>query len=557
MPRLKKDSTAIQVTLLEAQEKEAPEDAVFNGKADFGVGTSDVVLLRAKGKPAVVLAPIFQHSPQAIIASQNSGIENIHNLVGKRIMIEQNAADIVAYMGDEGVSPNRCIVYPHSFDIRQLLHGDVDAMTVYLTDELFALQQADFPYTVISPLSGGIDFYGDNLFTSEEVIGAKPELVEAFLSASLKGWKYALAHPEELVNLIYDKYSKRHSKQHLRFEAAQMQKYILPDVIEVGYNNRGRWEGIIETYRKMNFINTSMTSAGLLYADYVKPKQSLPWRLIIIYTIALFVVGAFATFHYFSSRRLRRVMREREKVQIRLAEREKQLEETNATKDKFFSIVAHDLRSPFAALVGLSTLMVEDVETLDREALIGYSNDLHGLIMNQYKFLENLLQWVQLQKDQMTFTPVDLDVHESVETVLSLLRPSANEKKIALVNAVPAGLHIRGDGNMLHSVFQNLTRNAIKFSLLGGTVEITGKSDEKNFVFSIIDSGVGIRSEELNKVFRVDAVYSTRGTANEQGTGLGLVLCKEMIEKHGGTILVTSQIDKGTTFTFSIPRVIA
>lgn len=544
----------ISVDLLEARNNEEPMDAVLKGEAEFGVGASDIVLLRAKGKPVVVLAPIFQHSPQAIIASQKSDIANIHNLVGKKIMLEPHAADILAYMGDEGVSPSRCIVYPHSFDIGQLLSGEVDAMSVYLTDEPFALQKAGFAYTVISPLSGGIDFYGDNLFTTETMIAEHPELVADFRAASLQGWKYAMEHPDEIIDVILRNYSTRHTREHLQFEAAYMQNYILANVIEIGYTNPGRWEGIIETYRKMGFITTPVSSKGLLYDDYVTPPQTIPWRLIIIFSFVLLVIGGIAFFFFKLSERLKREINEREKIQQALTDREKQLEALNATKDKFFSIVAHDLRSPFQSLLGLSRLIITDMKSIEKEELIAYNRDLNELIENQYELLENLLNWVTLQKNGMNFLPVTITVTNAVDAVLRLLQPAADTKKISIRTNIPKDCIVLADPNMLHSILQNLLHNAIKFSMLGGIVELTVVRQAGDWRFSIKDSGVGMQKADVENVFKIDSVRSTRGTADEKGSGLGLVLCKEMVERHGGSIRVESIINEGTTISFTIPE---
>ena len=175
---------------------------------------------------------------------------------------------------------NQLEVLPHSFNVKQLINCKIDAITAYKTDEPFLLQQSNFEYSVISPLSGGIDFYGDILFTSEDMLKESPELVDEFLKASIKGWKYAMDNPEELVEVIFNKYSIRHSKQHLRFEAKEMQRFIMQDVVEIGYSNRGRWDNIIATYSKLDLVNKDFNSEGMLYSDYLKPKMYIPWIVI-------------------------------------------------------------------------------------------------------------------------------------------------------------------------------------------------------------------------------------------------------------------------------------
>jgi len=295
----------IQVNLVEAVEGFNSSHEVLNGKAEFGIGASDVLLLTSKQKKAVILAAIFQHSPQILLASKHSGIEHVHDLVGKRIAMEPHAADIIVYMKEEGVSLDKCIIDQHSFDTKKLLNGDIDAITAYSSDEPFILHEANFDYTIISPAAGGIDFYGEVLFTTDSLIQNNPELVQNFLQASLKGWKYAMNHQDEIIQLIYCKYSKRHSLEHLKFEAERMKGLIMPEVVEIGYSNPGRWESISTVYRKMNLLDASFSIEGLLYADYQKKPVTLEWNLVYIFILIVLAVSSIAFFFYRVSRKLK------------------------------------------------------------------------------------------------------------------------------------------------------------------------------------------------------------------------------------------------------------
>jgi len=286
----------LRVNLLEAVEGLNPCDAVFKGKAEFGVCASDILIMRTQHKKAVVLATIFQHSPQILLASKKSGIEDVQDLAGKRIAIEPNAADIIAYMNDEGISLDKCIVDQLAFNPDKLISGEIDAISSYSTDEPYILKKANFDYTILSPLMGGIDFYGDLLFTTEDLIKNNPELVSNFRKASLKGWNYAMDHPDEIIELIYNKYSKRHSLEHLRFEAKQMNKLIMDDVVEMGYTNPGRWQSIAETYKKLKMLDASFTTDGLLYSDYIKPKIVINWNFVALRLLILLIVVSIAYF---------------------------------------------------------------------------------------------------------------------------------------------------------------------------------------------------------------------------------------------------------------------
>ncbi|HNW77683.1 MAG TPA: diguanylate cyclase [Candidatus Competibacteraceae bacterium] len=263
----------LDVTLLEAPDNIEPAQAVLRGDAEFGIAASDLVLLRGQGRPVVALAAIYQHSPFILLALANRGIDSIHDLAGKRAMIEAHAAELLAYLAWEAVPASRMTLIPHEFSPSALLEGRVDVISAYSTDEPFLLQQAGQPYLSFNPRAGGIDFYGDTLFTTEEQLRRHPQRVRAFHDASLRGWHYALAHPEEMAALIYNKYSQRHSLDHLRFEAAQSQRLILPDVVQIGYMNPGRWQHIAEVYAGLGMVAPGLSLEGFLYDPALPPNR--------------------------------------------------------------------------------------------------------------------------------------------------------------------------------------------------------------------------------------------------------------------------------------------
>jgi PAS domain S-box-containing protein len=305
----------LEVLLKEAVAGENPVDAVLSGEAEFGISTTDILLSQTPHRKPVVLATIFQHSPLVLLASKQSGIQNVHDLSGKKVAMEPNAADLIVYLADEGVHLHDFTSIHHSFDINNLLTGQVDAVSAYLTDELFIIKEAGFEYTILSPNSAGIDFYGDLLFTTDSLIKSNPKLVSKFRDASLKGWQYALNNQQEVIDLIYNKYSKRHNINHLQYEAAQTYKLILPGVVEIGYTNPGRWKSIIDTYKKVNLLNDSFTSEGLFYFDYIKPKAALPLKLLLLLVLCVIIATSVAFIFFKISRKLKLEIRNRIKAE--------------------------------------------------------------------------------------------------------------------------------------------------------------------------------------------------------------------------------------------------
>jgi PAS domain S-box-containing protein len=243
-----------------------------------------------------------------------------------------------------------------------------------------------------------------------------------------------------------------------------------------------------------------------------------------------------------------------------------ELKESNRSKDKFFGIFAHDLKNPFQGLLGFIDLLYEDLDELSNEQVKEYLANVRNASYHTYTLLENLLEWSRIQSGKMPFTPTIFDIHNEVSSVISVLDNNATQKEILLINEVDKGIMVEADRNMIHSVIQNIITNSIKFSNAKGRVVVrarvpqtyvksktsTGSGDRHWLEVSISDNGIGIPDEILPKLFKLDGQYSQPGTANEPGTGLGLVLCHEMVEKNGGRIWAESIAGQGTTFVFTI-----
>lgn len=210
---------------------------VVSGQADFGIGLSNLLLERARGRPVKLLANIFQESAFALALRPGLSSVSADTLTGKRVMLDPAGAELVAYLARSGLDRDNYMVVPHTFQLADLLDGRVDAMSIYVTDDLFHIQQQSPGCVVVSPRTAGIDFYGDNLFTSEAFASEHPGIVETFVKASLAGWQYALAHEEEIVDLILSTYAQQRSREHLLFGAAHTRELIMPDLVEIGYVN--------------------------------------------------------------------------------------------------------------------------------------------------------------------------------------------------------------------------------------------------------------------------------------------------------------------------------
>lgn len=238
-------------------------ETVLKGQADFGVSNSEILLQRLSGRPFVVLAVILQHSPLVLIAHKSKGITTPQDLVGKNVKMTMDTRDVElqAMFVNEGISLDRINVLGGWVQKNDFFDPDVDAVSGYLTNEPYYLLEKNIPCVLIRPSSYGIDFYGDCIFTTREVIEAHPQKVADFRSASIRGWEYAMDHTEEMVDFILSRYNPEKTRHHLMFEAKRIRELMLPNVVEIGHMNPGRWKHIARTFARLNMTDTE-TAAG-------------------------------------------------------------------------------------------------------------------------------------------------------------------------------------------------------------------------------------------------------------------------------------------------------
>jgi PAS domain S-box-containing protein len=245
---------------------------------------------------------------------------------------------------------------------------------------------------------------------------------------------------------------------------------------------------------------------------------------------------------------------ERKKAEEEISFKNEQLQLINAEKDKFFSIIAHDLRGPLSAFVDATQILTEEIQNMDLEEIKDITMSMKTSASNIYGLLENLLEWSRLRRGAMDFVPENLNLKKKIEASIDVLSESARKKRIGLKISVPGELEIRADIHMFDTIIRNLISNAIKFTISGGKVIVTANYNGDHYiVVKISDSGIGMAPELRNKLFQIDEKTSRPGTEGETSTGLGLLLCKEFIEKHGGKIWVESSVGQGSTFSFSLP----
>jgi len=229
-----------------------------------------------------------------------------------------------------------------------------------------------------------------------------------------------------------------------------------------------------------------------------------------------------------------------------------ELKENLSTKNKFFSIIAHDLKNPFNSLLGLSKIMSESIEQKDWDQVKEIAGYINQTTQQSYKLLTNLLEWSRLQMGNIQFNPTKFSLKQLIDETVQLNEASYSEKRITVTTDVEETLELTADWQMLQAIVRNLLSNAIKFTKQGQAVYISATRNNNTVEISIKDKGIGIAEKDIEKLFKIESGFSRRGTNNEKGTGLGLLLCKEFVEKHNGKIWVESEVGKGSDFKFTI-----
>ena len=304
-------------------------ESVVDGDAEFGVASSELLLARLRGQPVVALAPIFQHSAAAMLVTSASQIRTPQDMHGKRVEMGDLSSDaeVRAMLRSEGVSMSGITHIPSTFSTEALAQGRSDVMSAYVTNQPYQLQAKNIPMRLIKPLTYGIDFYGDTLFTSETVASQQRPLVQDFLRASLKGWDYAFQNSEQMIDLIIEKYPNPGlslSREKLRFERDQMLDLVLPELIEIGQMNDSRWKHMADTFVDLGIVGPGFELSGF---SFNPQEEVFNWGHLYV-RIGAVVAGVLLLMSVFLSyfnRRLRQEVEQRWLVEEKLQDSENRL----------------------------------------------------------------------------------------------------------------------------------------------------------------------------------------------------------------------------------------
>jgi signal transduction histidine kinase len=349
----------------------------------------------------------------------------------------------------------------------------------------------------------------------------------------------------KLLSIVYERMGDyRNALKYIKLfsqysdSLAQTEKYDRIASLEKQYENE----------KKDNEINRLQAKQELTLIQLRKNKQLKQLGLVTASLLLLFVF--FVLVKYIEKTKSNRILEEKNMI---IEKSEHELKLLNASKNKFFSIIAHDLKNPLHSVMGYSSLLNKDYELFTEKERRKFAFDINQSTNNIFRLLQNLLEWSKSQTGRLNFTPAVVEYQRVLDNSLNVLRSIAEQKKIVINAAYDPELKIFADPLMIETVLRNLINNAIKFTPEGGKIDVSAKIEDDQILFSVKDNGIGISEEETQYLFRIDSKVKRKGTNNEDGTGLGLILCSEFVNKHKGKIWVESTPGHGSEFIFSIP----
>lgn len=505
----------------------SPIQEVIGGQIDFAVSDSSLILKRLNGSPVVALAVIMQSSPLVLMSLAESDISSPLDFYGKRIMYQQNVDDamIMAVLNEYNIGKNDFIFVPHNFDDNALVKDHADVISAYITDQPFTYRQKGIQVNIINPANYGVDFYGDNLFTSEDVFKRQPQQVLAFRRASLKGWQYALNNTEEVVDWIINKYGSNKSREALLYEAKMTKRMIKPKLIDIGNINPSRFRRISEIYIEKGLAQLGSNLDGLDYKEYLETPNQLKTLVLIISTI-LVILLVILMMVFYVNKRLKQA------VQLRT----ESLAEANLRLKKLIGFVAHDLRNPLGAILSFAKMgrnpkykdklphVLESMESSAAKGLELVKSALEATALGTGKY-------------ELELTRFDLSdlVEQSVQNFIDI----ANGKGLTFDIDIALGTWVEADINRMIQVLDNVILNAIKYSPEQSEIKIACEPTGTHVKFSCLN--------RIPENYRIEAEEENL----YRSFGFGIEIIREILELHSANLAFETK-NKTFEVTFSL-----
>lgn len=509
-----------------------------------------------------MLGVIYQHSPLVLIMRTERPSDTIERLVEGPLMIEAHSGDLLAMLHRSGLSLDQLNIIERPDNALDLLENKegISSISAYQTDEPYTLVNDNIPFITFTPRTYGVDFYGDNFFTTKAMVKERKDLVERFRSATILGWKEALRDPEKAISYILLETPYGFGREKLRYEA-RITQYLMTNLVEPGYMSTERWQHIAETFLQVGMLEKTPDLTGFILETGPPSLPKWFWPTIFSVLALLMVSMIIALYLNNLNIRLQLEIDLRMKAEKYLRESNQELilareisEEANREKSWFIANVSHDLRTPISAMISLAQIFNHHSKTLQLpdkfQRFLKQLNSSGELLM---LMLNNILDHSAFEMDAANNSPEPTDLEESCAGVVNLVQALADEKDISIqVELRGSGGSLLIDRTRLAQIFLNLLHNAVKFSPKGGTIcfDLNHRSDLLEI--EVRDQGPGIPPEAQQHVFEMFA-KSDQGIARQPAKGLGLAIVKRNVELLNGSISVEQAAPKGAIFKVSIP----
>ncbi|HFU74158.1 MAG TPA: response regulator [Helicobacteraceae bacterium] len=562
------DDVGLDVAIHDGFKKD-PYSAIESGKAQYAIASSSLVVESLKGHPFSAVAVIYQNSPMVWLTRRDSNINKPSDFIGKTVMYNAHNIDnleLMAIFTQEGVDTSKINFIPSSYSPQDLIEKKCDAYSAFRSNEPYALHKAGVAYHEIFPITYGLDFYGDILFTHSHYAKEHPQEVKAFRDASLKGWEYAFNHIQESAKLIQSKYAPQKSLEHLIFEANELKKQSLYPFVPLGHMNMGRFKHIANTFKKAHVVDDATLPEAFLFDPDTNMDIKKLKNIIFFATLVIVLMGLILWLSRQYSLKLKKDVAQQtlklrqlnEHLEERIEARTHQLEESmhkaeiaNASKSLFLANMSHEIRTPLNAIIGFINILKKDEKDATRNhyldvietsshSLLGIINDILDL---------SKIEGGKLDIDLQNFNPQQL-----INDIIELFQAKAEEKKITLKKEYtsPIPTSLRSDPLRIKQILSNLLSNAIKFSPDYSQISFIISYHDTTLCIKVVDQGIGIAEDKQEAVFDafIQAEHST--TRQYGGTGLGLNISKKLAQLLDGDISLTSEPYKGSTFELSV-----
>ena len=508
-------------------------DPVISGKFPYGVATGGVLLEDERYKQITVVAAILQQSPVSLITLNSNGIRSLKDLEGKDII---GGTEIRAMLSSADVDLSKVKIHGRNSDFYGLIEGKIDASSFFITDQVMLLGNDSLMFSIFRPIEYGINFYGECLFTSRQEVTKNPERVEKVRRAVIRGWQYAVDHPEEIIDLIINDYNPELEKEILMGEAnVIIHRLILPTFYDIGDMQQSKWQAMADLLIDLELIVEARELDSFMYLPPGAAPKSLKTALRITLLVIIVIVGVLLVLLLYN-RQLKKAV----------DARTLSLEKANEEMDRFVYSISHDIRSPLSSIQGLINLI-----KLEPERYNQYIELIDSSIVKLDNYTRDILDYTRNSRAKVE--PKIIHFDEIVEKCISQVKYMVDSDKVDFTISIDLDKEFSTDPWRLEVILTNLIANAIKYSdeeKEKQWVGISIKLKKNRLLVEIDDNGIGIDHHHQDKIFNM--FY--RASEDSQGSGLGLYIVKETVNLLGGKISLESTKHKGTLVSVEIPK---